>query len=180
MRVLVRVLALVLASAVMVAVAADETQEQRALAGAQQLAKALKELDAETVVKLSLPDLRWATGGDAKMLEIMSQKFAEGKKAGMVVDSVTLGQRTRTGDDGSTRYIFFPYTSVAHTKGFRIIDRAFLLALSDDSGKTWYFVDGIQLTEEAMRKVFVRGYDGHPPLPKREHRIEPKDKVPRS
>jgi hypothetical protein len=154
------------------AVAAAETQEDRARARAVQLAKAFEELDAETIVKLTLPDLVSSVGGDAKMRQIMAQKFADGRKAGMVVDSVTLGKQTPTGDDGSTRFIFFPYTVQAHTEKMKFTDRAFYLAISDDAGKTWYFVDGVQLTEAAIRQAFIRGYDGKPPLPKRERHVE--------
>ena len=167
-----RTSAVALALAVFSAAAAAETQEDRAHARAVQLAKAFKELDAETVVKLALPDLVWSVGGDAKMRQIMRQKFAEGQKAGMVVDSVTLGQQTPTADDGSTRYIFFPYTVLAHTEKLKITDKAFYLAISDDGGKTWYFVDGVQLSEAVIKQAFVRGYDGNPPLPKRERHVE--------
>jgi hypothetical protein len=160
--------------AVVCAVAAGETQEDRAHARALQLAKAFKELDAETVVRLSLPDLVWSVGGDEKMRQIMTQKFAEGRRAGMVVDSVTLGEQTPTGDDGRTRFIFFPYTVQAHTEKVKITDRAFYLAISDDAGRTWYFVDGVQLTEAAIKQAFVRGYAGEPPLPKRERHVEPR------
>jgi hypothetical protein len=153
------------------AIAAHETQEQRARSGALQVARALKELDAETLVKLTLPDLRWAAGGDVKMLETLNRKFAEGKKGGVVIDSVTLGQQTPTGDDGSTRYIFFPYTVVGHVPKGKLIQTAFYMALSDDAGTTWHFVDGAQLDEATIKKAFVRGYDGNPPLPKRERRV---------
>ena len=169
-----RTCATALAFALFCAVAVGETQEDRAHTRALQLAKAFQDLDAEAVVKLTLPDLVWSVGGDTKMRQIMAQKFAEGRKAGMVVDSVTLGQQTPTGDDGSTRFIFFPYTVQAHTEKVKITDRAFYLAISDDAGKTWYFVDGVQLTEAVIKHAFIRGYDGKPPLPERERHVEPR------
>ena len=143
------------------------------MAGALQLAKATKELDAAAIVRLTLPDLVASVGGDEKMRAALERKFAEGKSVGMVVDSISIGQPTQMGYDGDTRYIFFPYTTVAHTKTNRITDRAFYLAISDDSGKTWSYVDGVRLTEDVVRQAFVRGYNGQPPLPKRERVVEP-------
>ena len=168
----IRASVVLIASAMQVA-AAVEPQE-RALAGALRLAKATQELDAAKIVDLMLPDVVSAAGGASKMRSILAHKFAQAKSVGMVVDSVTLGPQTPMGEDGSTYYIFFPYTTLAHSNAMKITDEAFYLAISDDSGKTWYYVDGLELNEEIIKTVFVRGYQGVPPLPKRERRLEQK------
>jgi hypothetical protein len=169
---LIRASVVLIASAMHVA-AAVEPQE-RALAGALRLAKATQELDAAKIVNLMLPDVVSAAGGASKMRSILAHKFAQAKSVGMVVDSVTLGLQTAMGKDGGTCYIFFPYITEAHSNAMKVTDEAFYLAISDDSGKTWYYVDGLELNEEIIKTVFLRGYQGVPPLPKRERRVEQK------
>jgi hypothetical protein len=171
---LIRASVVLIASAMHVAFAVDTTPQERALAGAVRLAKATQALDARKIVELSLPEMVTGIEGASKMRSILAHKFAQAKSMGMVVDSVTLGPQTQMGEDGSTYYIFFPYTTHAHSNAMTITDEAFYLAISDDSGKTWYYVDGLELNEEIIKAVFVRGYKGVPPLPKRERRVEQK------
>lgn len=152
--------------------AAEAPPQSRALAGAALLAKAVMERNAVEVVRLTLPDLVWALGGDAKMIEIMQAKFDEAQRAGAVIESVTLGTPSALGKDGSTHFVFIPYTHVARAGNTRVIDDAFFLAISDDAGDTWHYVDGIGLDEAQIRRAFVRGYNGKPPVPKVNRRFE--------
>ncbi len=146
----------------------DPTPQQRALAGVLRLAQATKELDAGAIVRAMLPELRSAAGGDEKMREALEYKLAAAKRSGKVIDSISIGQPTKMGLDGDTRYIFFPYTFVAYPSGQRNIERAFYVAVSRDSGTTWYYADGAELAQDQIKKL-VKGYNGQPPLPKIEN-----------
>ena len=172
MRTLIRASVVLIALTMHVAVAV--APQERALAGALRLAKATQELDAAKIVDLMLPDVVSAAGGASKMRSTLAHKFAQAKSVGMVVDSVTLGLQTAMSENGGTYYIFFPYITEAHSNAMKVTDEAFYLAISDDSGKTWHYVDGLELNEEIIKTVFIRGYEGVPPLPKRERRVEQK------
>jgi hypothetical protein len=148
--------------------ASDHAQgpRDRALAGAVQIATAMKAQDAKAVARLTLPDLVWAIGGEAKMIEILQAKFERAKEVGIVKDTLDLGPPSALGVDGKTHYVFIPYVHLAQSPTRRVRDEAYFLAISDDTGVTWHYVDGIQLTEAEIRRAFIPGYRGDPPAPK--------------
>jgi hypothetical protein len=150
---------------------------ETAVTQARELVKALVALDAEKVVSLSAPKFRLAMGGEQNMLRTVNEQFGRGRAAGVVVESIELGQPTEARKDGSTLFLFIPYTAVARSKSQIVTDKAFYLALSEDQGQTWSFVDGIRLDAELLR-YFLPVYAGEPAIPVRSRQVQPVE-VPR-
>jgi hypothetical protein len=148
----------------------EPTPQERALAGALQVAKATQDLNVAAVVRATPPDLRLAAGGDEKLGERLEHKLL-GEKSNKrgPIESISIGQPTTMDADGDTRYIFFPYTLQERWRGTQIITRAFYLAVSRDSGTTWYYADALYYPDgvrlPAAIKELVKGYNGQPPLP---------------
>jgi hypothetical protein len=147
----------------------DPTPQERALAGALQLAKATQELDIAAIVRATIPDLRSAVGGDENLRKRLEHKLVGDKSHRRDrIESVSIGQPMKMGLDGDTRYIFFPYTLWAHSSGTQYITRAFYLAVSRDSGATWHYADALYYPDDvrlAGIRELVPGYIGDPPLP---------------
>jgi hypothetical protein len=62
-------------------------------------------------------------------------------------------------------YIFVPYNAVLEGYGRKITAKAFFIGVSGDSGVSWKFVDGQQITKDTIWHV-IPGYVGQ--LPERE------------
>ena len=169
-----RVLTLVVLLAVAMAAQPSELlapPEHRAVAGAKRLAAAMRAGDAKTVTGLTLPDLVWAGGGAEKMAESLNRKFDEVKRKGGQI-SIDLGTASKMGRSGDIYYLFVPYVLKSRTEERSVTDEAFYLAISDDAGENWHYVDGIGLSEADMSRIFVPGYRGDPPFPSARRRVE--------
>jgi hypothetical protein len=145
---------------------------ETAVTQARELARAVVSLDAKKVVALSAPKFRAAVGGEEKMLRIVTEQFERGRVAEVSFETIDLGQPTEVRKDSDSLFLFIPYTAVARSKSQTLTDKAFYLALSEDDGKTWRFVDGIGLDAESL-KYFLPAYTGEPPLPPRSRDVQP-------
>jgi hypothetical protein len=66
---------------------------------------------------------------------------------------------------GGRSYVFVPYNAVLEGNGRKTTAKAFFIGVSEDSGVSWKFVDGQQITKETIGHV-IPEYVGQ--LPKRE------------
>jgi hypothetical protein len=66
---------------------------------------------------------------------------------------------------GGRSYVFVPYNAVLEGNGRKMTAKAFFIGISEDSGVSWKFVDGQQITKDTIGHV-IPGYVGQ--LPKRE------------
>jgi hypothetical protein len=143
-----------------------------AVTQARELADALRSLDAEKVAFFSAPKFRAALGGEQQLLRALVQEFERGRAMGVSIDTIDLGVPTEVGKDNGALFTFIPYTAIARSKTQVVIDKAFYLAISEDDGKTWKFVDGIRFDAGVLR-YFLPAYAGEPPLPARSRQVQP-------
>lgn len=175
--IITRIIATLISLACVMQYAIAQSPEDLALSGAQQMIEAMTSSDAKTVAKWMPPVLKQAMGGEASLVQFLESQYQDARTMGMEYETKFLGAPTTPRMVGNILFLFIPYMVTAHSHTTRITHIAYYLGLSYDSGKEWYFVDGIQLTPESI-KYLLPGYSGQPPLPEVERKAGPRFRIP--
>ena len=109
-------------------------------------------------------DLRWVVrstyapvvelnGGAERMEKTMADGAAQMRKDGVTFDAVTVAAPTWSHLSGPRWYAIVPETVTLRTPKSRLVQESYLLAVSDDAGATWQFIDGAGLNERNLKVV---------------------------
>jgi hypothetical protein len=124
--------------------------------GAETTAKAMERGDYGAVLDRSYPKLIKMGGGREEMLRQMEEVMGGMKKAGLTIGSITVGN---PGDPvrGQGQHIsIVPIVMNVDGSKAVVTSNGYLLAVSNDKGATWAYIDGSSLTQEFARKVFPK------------------------
>ena len=120
---------------------------------AQAIADGMVKGDHGPLGDVTHPKIIALMGGREKMLAEVKSQMEQLAKDGYTIVSYTLETPTEYQGTAPDLAVIVPQKMrMKFTKGF-ITQSAFLLAVSDDSGATWKFVDGAQLTPEMVRAI---------------------------
>jgi hypothetical protein len=130
-----------------------ETQQMMATAKqqGQGIADAMATKDFAKIIDLTYPPVLQVMGGKEKALEIIKASL-ESADAKIKLKTTKVGDAIELIDTGSTAYIVLPETMELDTPDGPGRSEGCLLAISDDRGKTWTYVDGAP-GEQAIRKL---------------------------
>jgi hypothetical protein len=136
-----------------------DTRLETAVQQAKKSSEAAIKSDAATLVDLMPNKLIEESGGREKMVENVTKSFEIMKQQGMTIASAKVGQPDKLHKGGSVLYCLIPQSvvinigkSAAAGEGTLSSD-SYLLAMSDDEGKNWKFID-ISPGEQAIRGMF--------------------------
>ena len=118
---------------------------------AQEIAKATIEADWETVINYTYPKITQLMGGKEQMVQFISNSIAQQQ---IVFESAVIGdpgEIYRTGD--THLFSLVPQTLVLKTPNAKLKTEGYLLAVSEDRGQRWYFIDTAQLTMENVQSM---------------------------
>jgi hypothetical protein len=152
MRTLLIVLAFVLSFA-----AVGEAVEPSAIKeGAETTAKAMERGDYGTVLDRSYPKVIKMGGGRAEMLRQVEEAMGAMKKDGITITSVTVGNPGEPVRGQGQLFSIVPIVLKMDAPKAVVTSNGYLLAVSEDKGATWAYVDGSSLTPEFARKLFPK------------------------
>ncbi len=118
---------------------------------AQKMSEAMRKGDFNTLIDYALPKVVHMVGKD-KALAQMRQMDAQMKKEGFFYDSATIGTPGQVSDINGKLYVLIPETVKIKAPGGMITKESHLMAISEDKGKRWYFVDTAGLVNEEVFK----------------------------
>ena len=119
-----------------------------------QMATLYKLGDYKGYVKFIHPVIVQATGGEAKMIELLTAQNAQIKSKGIVIISIVFNPRSEIViSKNELQCTISQHTELKPAKG-RIITYTTLIAISTDNGKNWKFIDTSNKDIAEVRKTF--------------------------
>lgn len=100
------------------------------------------------------PQIVQAMGGPDKMAEKVSQAVDEMQSHGVAFKSVTIGNIGDMVKSGVHLYSVVQQILQLSNNGAIITNSAYLLAISSDNGKRWYFVDTAPFKHQNIKQLF--------------------------
>ena len=121
---------------------------------AQVLAQATMNYDAETMFKYSYPKLVEMIGGKTRFIQQFKMSTDNLKSQGIVIKSVVMGEPGTIYTAGTELHALVPQETIIDQKGVEIKSKNYLLAVSSNGGKQWYFINLDSFKEESIRLLF--------------------------
>lgn len=142
-----RIVTLIAFILVMASTLLAQTPQQLATlkAQAKAMATAIKKQDFKTVIKMTNPKVVAAAGGEAKMLEQLSKGMGMMKAKGMnmSISNVVVGEPSAFIKVKKQLQCTVPDKIEIKMMGGTMSTNSTLIAISDDNGKTWNFIDAM-------------------------------------
>lgn len=123
---------------------------------AQAVSAALLKGDYETVVAHTYPKAIEIAGGKTKMLQMLTTGLAQMKQQGFAFESITMGAPGKFYKAGSEIHCLVPESIVMKTQQGRFRGESNLLAVSQNQGKTWTFLDLNAGSIKAIDQIFPK------------------------
>lgn len=121
---------------------------------ANKSAQALMSNDLETVIRYTYPLIIEKMGGKERAISTLQQSYAQMQTSGVKFESVTIGNPAQIEEDGSLMHALVPQTIQMKVPDGRLIQDGYLLAISENGGEQWYFLDATNLTDAILSQVF--------------------------
>jgi hypothetical protein len=132
---------------------------------AEQLAMAVLSDDYQTIIKFTYPKVVESLGGPDKMIAIIKKGNTEMANQGISFHKVIIGEQSgKVVNAGNEIHCLIPQTTFMKGPGGKVKTETYLLAISKDKGKHWYFIDAAQLTNENVKSV-LPNYNAELKLP---------------
>ncbi len=121
---------------------------------AQAIAEAEMRGHYEVVTAHTYPKLLLAVGGKDKMTATIKQATEMLQAQGVTIESTTIGSPGKFYKAGTEIHCLVPERIVLTTGNGRLVNNSYLLAVSKDGGKFWYFLDINRGTYKLIPKLF--------------------------
>ncbi|RYU91229.1 hypothetical protein EWM62_04625 [Mucilaginibacter terrigena] len=118
------------------------------------VAKALLNSDFKTVIANTYPRAVTLGGGKDKMLKMMTAGINQMKAQGFLFEKVTIGSPGKFYKAGNEIHCLIPENLIMKTSQGRFSATSNLLAVSQDGGKNWSFLDLNQGTMASIKTLF--------------------------
>ena len=118
------------------------------------VAKAMVNGDYVTVVAYMHPKVLQSAGGKQKMLQMMTAGMQQMKAQGVSFQSATMGEPGKFYKAGTEIHCLIPDNIRMKTPNSSIVTHSNLLAISQDGGKNWTFLDLNRGTIASIPKLF--------------------------
>lgn len=117
------------------------TPEQAITSSAEKLNKAILSHDYKTFAKYTHPKIIENSGGEQKFIEMMANGSKSMKDAGAELISITNGAPGKILTVKDELQTTLPQTVEMQVPKGRVRTNTTLIAISNDKGKTWHFID---------------------------------------
>lgn len=133
-----------------------QTPSQTLIVQAKENADALVNKDYEALVLYTYPAIIHKMGGFEKALAYVKASIDEMYAKGLTIDKITVGRPSTIIKEDQEDVAIVPTEMSARIDGKQVKVNSYLVAVSQDRGRTWYFLDGHALPKEKLRQVYPR------------------------
>lgn len=119
---------------------------------ATQLVTATIHGDYKTLVDHTYPSVVDASGGKDKMVQSIKGGLDDMQKHGATFDGASVGKPGKFYHTETETFSLVPDVTTLHYNQGKIVNNGYLLAISKDKGKFWYFIDVNAFTYGSMKK----------------------------
>jgi len=137
--------------------AQNETElKAQALKSAKETSQALLDLDYETIIKYTHPNIVEASGGKAKMVSLLETVMHKAKGMGVIIEKSEIGNLLNfTKEQGQYRCLIENSLVISmQTQKKRIRNKSSLFGFYDADIKQWYFVEAAKLNNAQVNSFF--------------------------
>jgi hypothetical protein len=120
---------------------------------AKRLAAATFNGDHQTVIALTYPELIKLSGGKEQMQKLITEKIESLKKQGVMKFDGSIGSPGPFYKAGDQIHCLLPETLVLKTFSGRYVGRSYLLAVTNDKGKSWTFLDVGNMPADVLHRL---------------------------
>lgn len=120
---------------------------------AERCALGLLARNYEVVIEYTHPKVVALVGGKEQMIETLKRGTEEMSAQGTTFERATIGEPQEPKTSGAIMYTLVPETITLKVPGGKSTTESVLVAVSNDGGKKWVFVDGESMTPENMKLV---------------------------
>lgn len=131
----------------------------------------------EVVIEYTHPKVVALVGGKERMIETLRRGTDEMSAQGTTFEKATIGEPEEPRTSGGIMYALVPETITLKVPGGKSTAESVLVAVSNDGGKKWVFVDGESMTPENMKLVLPE-LVGKISIPPPKPAVFVKDKAP--
>ena len=110
--------------------------------------------DYETLVKFTYPKLVEMAGGSDKAIDHIKKVIEGMKDDGMSFDTLFNGRPTIFVKAGTEIHTLIPQTILLNVRQGKLKTESYLLAITQDEGKTWYFIDTANIDNNDIKEIF--------------------------
>ncbi len=121
---------------------------------AQKMGKLFIEKNFDQYVKFVHPNILKMFGGQEKMIEFLKKSLEETESQGFTFKDVKIGDPSELIISGNELQSIIPQILELKTKDGRLLSTSYLLAISGDKGKNWYFIDTAGKTLKQLKTIF--------------------------
>jgi hypothetical protein len=114
------------------------------------LGKAMVTRNYAVVIDMTYPKIVEMMGGRETAIDILKSV----EKMGVAILGVRMGVPSDFQNGGADLYTVIPTEIEAKVPSGRMTGKFFMLGISSDQGKTWFFVEGAQLNEDNAKSIF--------------------------
>lgn len=132
------------------------TPSQTLIAQAKENADALVNKDYEALVLYTYPAIIHKMGGFEKALAFIKASMEEIYAKGLTIEKLTAGRPSAIIKEGQEDVAFVPTEMEARIEGKQVKVDSYLVAVSQDQGRTWYFLDVSSFPKEKIRQMFPK------------------------
>ena len=124
------------------------------IASAQKMAQFFIEKNYPEYLQFVHPKIVKLVGGNDKMIEVVSKSIKQIEDQGFSLKSLTIGSPSGIISTSNELQSIIPQTLELKNQTGKLITTTYLLGLSNDNGKTWFFIDTGGKSIEQLKKVF--------------------------
>jgi hypothetical protein len=159
-----------LATLVAAQLASADSQTERVRQVAAQNSAALTSRDYARLVDLTYPKLVELLGGRDKMIEMLRSGNEDMKARGSAILGAEVSEPKEIVIAGEKQFAIVPMVVRVHVPEGTLRSKGYLIAVSEDHGNSWKFVDGAglhkaQVTERETLAQIVAGFPAQLSLP---------------
>ena len=137
----------------------DERQKQRTSAehcvlAAKECGRHATDGKTEALVDCMPPEVVENIGGRAKLLDMLKRSEEERTKDGFQIEESVVLPPTQMRKGTTHTFAVLPQTVGVKVPEGRLVLESYLLGISTDDGKSWRFIDGVELDRAAATELF--------------------------
>lgn len=130
-----------------------QTLQQVIEAQANEMISGMKDGDINKLLDHTLPAVLDLGGGRVAMKEAITAMLTQTEEMGFTIDTVYVGKAGEIYEAGEELHAIIPqYLKLGFAEGY-IESMTYLVAVSKDQGKWWYFIDVKQIDEDMKNMV---------------------------
>ena len=121
---------------------------------ARQNADAMLNKDYEVLVQSMYPPLIEESGGFQKTLALVKSEMSKMEIQDFMIEKITVEQPSAVVKEGEEGVAIVPYKMKMSFEGTKVVVDTYLVAITQNNGGKWYFIEGALLPKEKLSLMF--------------------------